>query len=93
MYKFIAIALSALTLTACHATSAEDELLASPETEEHKAWTRQLKADDPDSARLLVRECGLAGAFGSADSKLETMRCMHRKYDEGARAGVARKAL
>ena len=86
MHKFITIALFALTLTACHAISADDEVLASPEAEELKAWTRQLKADDPDTTRLLLRECGLAGAFGSADSKLETMRCMHRKYDEGVRA-------
>jgi hypothetical protein len=86
MHKFITIALSALTLTACHATSADDEVLASPKAEQLKSWTRQLKAGDPDTTRLLVRECGLAGAFGSADSKLETMRCMRRKYDEGVRA-------
>jgi hypothetical protein len=86
MHKLITIVLAAVTLTACQASAADDEALASPEAEELKAWTRQLKADDPDTTRLLVRECGLAGAFGSADSKLATMRCMHRKYDEGARA-------
>jgi hypothetical protein len=86
MHKFITIAIFGLALTACHATSADDEVLASPEVEELKSWFRQLKADDPDTTRLLLRECGLAGAFGSADSKLETMRCMHRKYDEGVRA-------
>ena len=86
MHKFITIALTSVALSACQATSADNEALASPEAEELKAWTRQLKADDPDTTRLLVRECGLAGAFGSADSKLETMRCMRRKYDEGTRA-------
>jgi hypothetical protein len=86
MHKIFTVVLAALTLTACQASTTHDELLASPEAEELKAWTRQLKSDDPDTARLLVRECGVAGAFGSAESKLETMRCMRRKYDEGARA-------
>ena len=86
MHKIITIVLAALTLTACQASAADDEALASPEAEELKAWTRQLKADDPDTMRMLLQECGLAGAFGSADSKLATMRCMRRKYDEGARA-------
>jgi hypothetical protein len=86
MHKIITAALTALSLAACQASAADDEVLASPEAEELKDWTRQLKADDPDTARLLVRECGISGAFGSAESKLETMRCMHRKYDEGMRA-------
>lgn len=86
MHKLITVVLAGVTLTACQASAADDEALASPEADELKAWTRQLKADDPDTARLLVRECGVAGAFGSPDSKLATMRCMHRKYDEGARA-------
>lgn len=86
MQKFIRIALAALALTACQGGPADEEALASPEAEELKAWTRELKADDPATTRLLLRECGLAGAFGSADSKLATMRCMHRKYDDGVRA-------
>ena len=86
MHKLITIALAAGTLAACQAGAADDEALASPEAEQLKAWTRQLKADDPDTLRLLVRECGVAGAFGSADSKLETMRCMYRRYDDGTRA-------
>ena len=86
MHKLIKIVLAGLTLSSCQASASDDETLASPEAEELKAWTRQLKANDPDTTRLLVRECGLAGAFGSADSKLATMRCMRRKYNEGARA-------
>lgn len=86
MHNITTTILAALTLTACQASAADDEALSSPEAEELKAWTLQLKADHPDTARLLVRECGLSGAFGSADSKLATMRCMRRKYDEGARA-------
>ena len=86
MHKLITFALAAGILTACQAEAADDEALASPEAKELRAWARQLKADDPATMRLLVTDCGLAGAFGSAESKLETMRCMHRKYDEGVRA-------
>ena len=86
MHKLITVALAAAILTACQTGAADDEALASPEFKELRAWSRQLKADDPDTLRLLVTECGLAGAFGSADSKLATMRCMRRKYDEGVRA-------
>lgn len=81
------IALASLALTACQGGIGDDDILTSPEAQALRAWGRELKANDPATARLLVRECGLTGAFGSAASKLETMRCMRRKYDEGMRAG------
>ena len=45
----------------------------------------QLKADDADTARLLVRECWGEGSLGTAEGKLQVARCMRRKYDEGVR--------
>ena len=55
------------------------------EMEQHKAWLRQLKADDRDTARLLVRECWGEGSFTTPEGKLTVSRCMRRKYDEGVR--------
>ena len=83
MHKLANIILAASLLTACQAEAADDQALTSSEAEDLKAWTRQMKADDPGMTRLLLRECGIAGAFGSAESKLATMRCMRRKYEEG----------
>jgi hypothetical protein len=56
------------------------------EMEQHKAWLRELKADDRDTARLLVTECCGEGSFTTAEGKLTMSRCMRRKYDEGVRA-------
>ena len=56
------------------------------EMEDLKAWGRQLKADDRDTARLLVRECWGEGSLTTAEGKLTVARCMRRKYDEGVRA-------
>ena len=55
------------------------------EMEELKAWMRRLKADDRDTARLLVRECWGEGSLGTPEGKLKVARCMRRKYDEGVR--------
>jgi hypothetical protein len=54
--------------------------------EQLKSWLRQLKADDPDTARLLVRECAGEGSLFTDEGKLVMARCMRRKYDERERA-------
>ena len=55
--------------------------------EQLKSWLRQLKADDPDTARLLVRECAGRGLpLFTDEGKLVMARCMRRKYGEGDRA-------
>jgi hypothetical protein len=54
--------------------------------EQLKSWLRQLKADDPDTARLLVRECAGEGSLFTDEGKLVMARCMRRKYGEGDRA-------
>ena len=88
MYKLTPLLLAAAALAACSSSaSTMDE--SDPnyaEMEELKAWGKQLKADDPDTARALVKACATAGSFFSAEGKLEIARCMKRKYDEGERA-------
>lgn len=56
------------------------------EMEELQAWGRQLKAEDRDTARLLMRNCWREGSLSTAEGKLAIGRCMRRKYDEGLRA-------
>jgi hypothetical protein len=56
------------------------------EMEQLRAWARQLKAEDRNTARLLVRLCWNEGSLRTAEGKLAIARCMRRKYDEGARA-------
>ena len=56
------------------------------EMEELKAWGRQLKAEDRDTAQLLIRSCWDEGSLSTAEGKLKIGRCMRRKYDEGVRA-------
>ena len=77
--------LAATALTACQASAMDASDPNSAEMEQLKAWLRQLKADDADTARLLVRECWGEGSLGTAEGKLQVARCMRRKYDEGVR--------
>ena len=51
-----------------------------------KAWAKQVKAEDRDTIRLLVRQCWGEGSLMTAEAKLAIGRCMRRKYDEGVRA-------
>jgi hypothetical protein len=84
--RIMIILAAAAALAACSASADNDPALATPEALELKGWLRELKASDPDTARALVRECGIGGAFGSADAKLQMLRCMREKYDAGERA-------
>jgi len=86
MPKLIPLLLiAAAAVAACQPSSAEQSSPPSEEMEQLKTWLRQLKADDPDTARLLVRECSSDGSFFSDEGKLQISRCMRRKYDEGVR--------
>ena len=85
MHKPALLLIAAASLAACNSSSSEMDQ-SDPnyaEMEELKAWARQLKADDPDTARHLVKVCATAGSFFTAEGKLEIARCMRRKYDEG----------
>lgn len=56
------------------------------EMEQLKSWGRELKTEDRDTARLLMRNCWGEGSLSTAEGKLAIARCMRRKYDEGLRA-------
>ena len=88
MPKLIPLLIAAAALGACNSSAStmdgSDPNFA--EMEELKGWARQLKAEDPDTARALVKACATAGSFFTAEGKLEIGRCMKRKYDEGERA-------
>ena len=86
MPKLIPLLIAAAAVAACQPSSAEQSTPPSEEMEQLKTWLRQLKADDPDTARLLVRECWSEGGSLLSDAgKLQIARCMRRKYDEGVR--------
>jgi hypothetical protein len=85
MLKLAPLLIAAFGVAACQASSAEQSASASEEMEQLKTWLRQLKADDPDTARLLVRECAGEGSLFTDEGKLVMARCMRRKYDEGDR--------
>ena len=75
----------ALLLAACSGDANSDPAFNTPEAQALKEWARQLKAEDRESMHALIRECGIGAAFGSADDKVATLRCMKQKYDEGVR--------
>ncbi len=89
MFKRTAIIIAAAATAGCSGSAASDFAPADPdyaEMEQLKAWGRQLKAEDRDTTRLLMRECWGEGSLMTAEGKLAIMRCMRRKYDEGDRA-------
>ena len=86
MLKITPLIIAAVALAACQASSAEEGASPSPEMAELQAWGRQVKAEDPDTARLLVRQCMGEGSLFTDEGKLAVARCMRRKYDEGVRA-------
>jgi len=87
MVRFNPVIFAIVALASCQASNADQSGPASPELEQLQQAVRQIKADDPDTARLLVRECATTASFASDEGKLEALRCMKRKYDEGVRAG------
>lgn len=90
MFKRTVIIIAAAAVTAdCSSSAASDFAPTDPnyaEMEQLKAWGRQLKAEDRDTTRLLVRECWGEGSLSTAEGKLAVARCMRRKNDEGVRA-------
>ena len=86
MLRLAPVLIAAIAVAACQPGSAEQSTPPSEEMEQLKTWLRQLKADDRDTARLLVRECAGEGSLFTDEGKLVKARCMRRKYDEGARA-------
>ena len=86
MPRLIPLLMAAAAVAACQPSSADQSSSPSEEMEQLKTWLRQLKADDQDTARLLVRECWSEGGSLLSDAgKLQIARCMRRKYDEGIR--------
>ena len=85
MPRILPLLLAAIATTGCGNAQLDQSDPNYAEMEELKAWARQLKADDRDTARLLVRECWGEGSLGTAEGKLQVARCMRRKYDEGVR--------
>ena len=56
------------------------------EMERNAAWIKQLKAEDPDTGRLLAEMCmEEGGSLWSSEGVITLSRCMRRKYDEGIR--------
>lgn len=87
--RHIVPVLIAAALAACSSSAASDFDPSDPnyaEMEELKAWGKQLKADDRETAHLLIRECWNEGSLTTPEGKLAVARCMRRKYDEGVRA-------
>ena len=80
------ILLVAAALAGGRSAQADPSISNSAEMEELRAWGRQLKAEDPDTARLLVRQCMSEGSLFTDEGKLSVARCMRHKYDEGLRA-------
>lgn len=81
--------LIAAAAAGCTSSAAGDFAPSDPhyaEMEQLKAWGKQLKAEDRDTARLLMRNCWAEGSLSTAEGKLAIARCMRRKYDEGLRA-------
>jgi len=86
MLRLAPVLIAAIAVAACQPGIAEQSTPPSEEMEQLQTWLRQLKADDPNTARLLVRQCVGEGSLFTDEGKLVMARCMRRKYDEGARA-------
>lgn len=89
MTRLLPVLIAAAAAAGCSSSAASDFAPSDPnyaEMDELKAWGKQLKADDRDTARLLVRECWGEGSLQTPEGKLAIARCMRRKYDEGERA-------
>ena len=85
MLRLAPVLIASIAVAACQPGNAEQST-PSAEMEQLRTWMRQLKADDPDTPRLLLRQCAGEGSLFSDEGKLVKARCMRRKYDEGARA-------
>lgn len=86
MNRLAPLLLAAAALGGCRASAMDPSDPNYAEMEQLRAWARQLKAEDRNTARLLVRLCWNEGSLRTAEGKLAIARCMRRKYDEGARA-------
>ena len=86
MLRLAPVLIAAIAVAACQPGNAGQSNPPSAEMEQLKTWMRQLKADDPDTPRLLLRQCAGEGSLFTDEGKLVKARCMRRKYDEGARA-------
>ena len=86
MTRLLPLFLAAAAVSGCGSAQLDSSDPNYAEMEDLKAWGRQLKADDRDTARLLVKLCWGEGSLMTAEGKLQVARCMRRKYDEGARA-------
>jgi hypothetical protein len=86
MLRLAPVLIAAIAVAACQPGNAEQSTPPSEEMEQLKTWLRKRKADDPDTARLLLRQCMGEGSLFTDEGKLVMARCMRRKYDEGARA-------
>ena len=89
LFKRTAIIIAAAAAAGCSSSAASDFAPTDPdyaEMEQLKAWAKQVKAEDRDTTRLLMRECWGEGSLSTAEGKLAIGRCMRRKYDEGVRA-------
>ena len=87
MFRTLPLLLAAAgALSACSSEAMDPSDPNYAEMEDLKAWGRQLKAEDRDTARLLVKRCWGEGSLMTPEGKLQIARCMRRKYDEGVRA-------
>ena len=86
MTRLFPLLIAATALAGCNSAQLDPSDPNYAEMEQLKGWTRQLKADDRDTARLLVKLCWNEGSLTTAEGKLKVARCMRRKYDEGVRA-------
>ena len=89
MHKLTHLLIAAASLASCSSGAESDFATTDPnyaEMEDLKAWAKQLKEEDRDTTRVLVRQCWGEGSLSTAEGKLTIARCMRRKYDEGVRA-------
>ena len=86
MRNLVPLLIAAASLAACNSAAMDSNDPNYAEMEDLKAWGRQLKAEDPATAHLLIRECWGEGSLMTPEGKLAVARCMRRKYDEGERA-------
>ena len=73
-------------LSACYGEIPKDDPRYA-EMQDHNVWLKQLKAEDPDTAKLIADQCyAEGGSLWTSEGVLKISRCMRRKYDEGVRA-------
>ena len=86
MLRFMLLLVAAGAMAGCGNSQLDRSDPNYAEMEQLKAWARQVKTDDRDTARLLMKLCWGEGSLLNGEGKLKIGRCMRRKYDEGVRA-------